>query len=915
MPKTLPGAIATEVSKVKASEPLIIIEVQWNASTKRFYAAENYGLATDQLLQVSALSTIVRIGDAGSAASASAVISDTDGLIKGLLGTTDVHKVPVNIYLAYATLTFADKYLVFAGELNTPAVWDDAERTFSFDIVSKIENGLVGFSPEQAEDDLISEDAVGVAWPLCFGSPLHVPAVRLNEQPIGTALFYMSVISGGTTAQICNLAKQRRQYERLQENADDDVANTTMSEPAYWTVLDNLGSASTALVQAVLSATQAGASSMVIDNLIVACEKLQDAETDLAFWSGQSVSAQSLIDTTQAAIDALNDQIAVVTVQLAEATAANPQDPARIASLNASLVSLNATLVTAGINLGNAQAEQGEAQLNIGVEQGKVESFTKEAQNAEDALIRIQIPPIVIKGGDKFPQGVPLTIMVNNMKFTGEFAGELFSATEATAMDPNDIIPDAFIDAVPGGGVSSSVGQFTYTGPIQIQGQYGWTGRYLFYVNSQYDNLVTYTPAMFRKTGVQIPVIGASPRDVYVHNQLSGAQVFSPFIRPEWLAKLRSNDADGTLPAFASGLSHISYSDFTINIGDQVRLVNSLPEVYVANLIPSTEIKEVMAYRTIDGVRRLVPVPSGYYTIDLGTTEILGQFPTTVTLKQPLSSRLQENWEDRLYVSLTSSEGPNTADALEYLFDNYSDLTPDAASFATLSGFLAEYPSHFCILDRPNVLDVAERIAWQARSAIFVRGSTVFVKYLAYETAEVLTLDNDNTEFGALQMELSTTEDIVTVFKAKWKTEYTEEKEKEVVLRNNIPKYGTIEEEYDFFIYNIESLVVKSATFWMIRYSNTWKRAKLTSMFDTFELDEFDSVLLAYGEGIFGSGSIKGIVEAVEFDPDTMSLVYDIWTSVRCGELTEYPFAWPANANPVLEYPTAADLFSGGAAT
>ena len=914
MPKTLPGAIATEVSKVKASEPLIVIEVQWNESTKRFYAAENYGDAVDSLLEVSALSTIVRLGDSGSASSASATLSDTDGLIKGLLGTTDVHKVPVNIYLAYLTLPFADKYLLLSGELNTPAIWDDAARTFSFDIVSKIEDKQVGFSPEQAEDNLISEDAVGKAWPLCYGSPLHVPAVRLNEQPIGSALFHVSILSGGTTTQICSLAKQRRQYERLQEAADDtSFLDSTVTAEAYGTILDNWGSAATSLAQAVIAAKRSGASNSSLNSLITACENLQDAETDFAFWTGQSVSLQASADSSQGIIDSLNEQIINVTAQLATAIAANPQDPARIASLNASLTSLNNSLTLANQDLEGFNNAVQDADTKALAELSNIGIFTQQAQNAEDSLIRVQFPKIVIKDGEKFPQGVTLSIVVNNLVFTGQFDGEVFSTTEPTAMDPNAIVPGAF-NGTSAGVIQGGIGQFTYSGPIQIQGQYGWTGRYLFYVNSQFDNLVTYTPAMFSKTGAKVQLALGGERDVYAEQRMSGAQVFSPYIRPEWLAKLRELDASGTLPAFASGLSHISFSDFTINIGDQVRLLTDLPEVYVANLLPSVEVKEVLAYRTIDGLRKLVPVPSSYYTINLSDS-ILGQTPTTITLKATLSSRLTENWEDGLFVSLVSIEGPNTSDALKHLVETYSDLTPDAASFATLAGFLADYPSHFCILDRPNVLSVLEDIAWQARSAVFVRNGIVFVKYLAFETTEVLTIGNNNTDFGKLQMELSSTEDIVTVFKAKWKTEYTEEEDKEVVLRNNIPKYGTVEEEYDFFIYNIERLVVKSATFWMIRYSNTWKRAKLTAMFDTFELDEFDNLLLGYGENIFGSGPIKGMVEDVTFDADTMALVYDIWTSVRCGELTQYPFAWPANADPTLEYPTAADLFSGGAAT
>jgi hypothetical protein len=907
MPKGLTGSVATEVSKVKASEPLIIVEVQWSPSETKFYCEENFGDAEALLETISTIETVTTVEGSGSSGSATCVLSDTSGYIKNILGTRDIHKVPVNIYLAYATLTFGEKVRIFTGELNTPIEWDDAARTFKFEIVTRVEDGEIGFSPEQAEAQLISESAVGKAWPLCFGSPLHVPAVRINEQPVGTALFRMSVVSAGTTTQLCNLAKQRRQYARIQSNVDSDVNLTTLDDAAYAAVLENLGSASTGLTQAVAAAVQAGASASTINNLISSCESLQDAETDLGFWRGQSAIANSNVEITQNAITSINSQIAAVTVELGNAT-----DAGRIVSLNASLVSLNNSLTAANAALAGHQAALTQANANILAEESNVDTFSTEAANAEAALIRVNIPKIVVKGGEKFPQNEQLSIVVNGLVFAGSFNGEEFVTSEGVPLDPSTATPASNLEVTPGGSISAAIGQFSYAGDFPVQGMYSWQSNGLVYLGSQFDGVVSYTPALFRKTGQTIPTLSSGPRDVYADKQVSGIGVICPFVRPEWIAKLRQLDASGDLPAFASGLSNISYSNFTINVGDQVRLVTALPEVWIANLIPSTEIKEIMAYRSIDGNRKLVPVPESYYTIELDD-DILGQSPTTITLKVPLSSRRDENWEDGLFVSLTSTIGPNTSDIMKWIAETYSDLSVDATSFASLASDLTDYPSHFALLDRRNTLTVLKEIAWQCRSALFIKNDTLYATYLAFEDTPVLTIDDDNTEFESLSLTITETEDLVTVFRSKWRTEYTED-QKEHVLRNNIPKYGTIEKSYDFYIYNIENLVVKSATFWMIRYSNSWKIAKLTTMFDTFNLDEFDIATIDFGENIFSSGPITGVVSSVSFDSDTMALVYEIWTSVRVGELTKYPFAWPANADPGLEYPTAADLFAGGAA-
>ena len=44
---------------------------------------------------------------------------------------------------------------------------------------------------------------------------------------------------------------------------------------------------------------------------------------------------------------------------------------------------------------------------------------------------------------------------------------------------------------------------------------------------------------------------------------------------------------------------------------------------------------------------------------------------------------VSEGWSDELYITFQSSVGPNTVDILEYIIENYTDLTYDTASFNT----------------------------------------------------------------------------------------------------------------------------------------------------------------------------------------------------------------------------------------
>ena len=108
-----------------------------------------------------------------------------------------------------------------------------------------------------------------------------------------------------------------------------------------------------------------------------------------------------------------------------------------------------------------------------------------------------------------------------------------------------------------------------------------------------------------------------------------------------------------------------------------------------------------------------------------------------------------------------------------------------------------------------------------------------YLKYLPEEPtpAATITVSDIDAEKG-IEVELTSTEDIVTKMMVKWRQSWAnlsdrakDTNEKTIILRHNIDKYGTQEQDYDFYIYNQPDIVYKCATFWLIRKSNTWKRS------------------------------------------------------------------------------------------
>lgn len=284
------------------------------------------------------------------------------------------------------------------------------------------------------------------------------------------------------------------------------------------------------------------------------------------------------------------------------------------------------------------------------------------------------------------------------------------------------------------------------------------------------------------------------------------------------------------------------------------------PPTYVANLAESNAVVEVMARRKLneeDTEKTLVPIPQSYFTINLNTT-LAGKTVTTIVFDRQLSLRLYEEWDDEIFVTLRSTLSQNTADAIKYLIDTYSVLGSDAGSFASVATDLTNFPSHFAILDQPNTLAVCEDIAWQARCALLVKNDTVHIRYLSKVTTETHPFDNSDTEFKSLSHQYTPTEDLVTRLIAKWRDNYVDDFD-EYQFELNINNYGLIEEERQFFIYNIESLVKVSAGFWGYRWSNSWRQAGLRGYYNSIALEAFD--VFAVDISQLSTNKIRGEIE------------------------------------------------------
>ena len=344
--------------------------------------------------------------------------------------------------------------------------------------------------------------------------------------------------------------------------------------------------------------------------------------------------------------------------------------------------------------------------------------------------------------------------------------------------------------------------------------------------------------------------------------------------------------------------------------GSEVYIEAESEILWIVSLLPGT-VDGVAAFRTApNGFRYLTEVPADYYTVY--ETDYDGYQVVEIGMDKALPL-YNDQWEDQLYVSFTSSVGPNPCDTIEWLVGKYTDLTIDSASFALVHASLTNYPSNFYLTDRMDVFELIQSIAYQSRCSVYVRNDVIYIKYLSAEPSSVRTLSEDDILSGTFVESLSSTEDVYTTHNIRWQkggaaVRGDQSIDRTIILKYNVDKYGTVLEEWDYFALNLYELVLKSSTYWLIRKANSWKRVSFSLPFKHMDLDVGDCVTLNVGQ--FGD-PVKVIIDKMNLNPDQYTIDIACWTPIRSGETSPYYWAWPSQQSAVQTWPLAGDPNGG----
>lgn len=352
-----------------------------------------------------------------------------------------------------------------------------------------------------------------------------------------------------------------------------------------------------------------------------------------------------------------------------------------------------------------------------------------------------------------------------------------------------------------------------------------------------------------------------------------------------------------------------------VEFGQKFLWVDAGTEIQIENFelsfvvsVGVVNVQRVYAYRR--GIR--VPVPSNYYKIinqQYGNTTC-----TIITLSMPLTSRtffngvntVNEGWDNnQIEVDGTSVVGSNTVDIMTWIITLFTNFQIDQDSFAFVKEKLANYPMNFALLQKKNVVNLLQELAYQARCSIWLNDDKFFIRYLPLIPTPIETITSSDIVLNSLVVTTTQTEDLITSYTATWKPNLYQKEDFKIIYKYNIPRYGFKRGGYEYYAYNQESLVRKSAEFWLIRQANSFKILKFKTALHKIKIETFDALTINLPSNIVCNDPIVGTVLKATYNTEDNTIDMEVWIPVRLGEMTRYEFAEPFDVS--LVYPVLND--------
>ena len=206
MVRTLTSNVQDKVDQDLGTEPIIVLKIEWESGTV-YYADKTITIGAIScvggILKFDTVVNSERSDNLGEISTISVVLTDVSGDLKVIYNTDVIENTAITVYHYYVGTTQSDLTTIFKGNVINPVIWTEGTRELAFEAESVIASQEVGYAPDEGDITNLATDAIGVPWPMAFGTAIHVPCVKIKKQPRGTLRYGINhnwnsfVIDGG----------------------------------------------------------------------------------------------------------------------------------------------------------------------------------------------------------------------------------------------------------------------------------------------------------------------------------------------------------------------------------------------------------------------------------------------------------------------------------------------------------------------------------------------------------------------------------------------------------------------------------------------------------------------------------------------------------------------------------------------
>ena len=452
-----------------------------------------------------------------------------------------------------------------------------------------------------------------------------------------------------------------------------------------------------------------------------------------------------------------------------------------------------------------------------------------------------------IRNGNLMPQGVFLILEIDRTKFGGRFQGDIFVITDFNMSYGSVSCKTRDYNSQYGEACDNIWLQKT---DEKFQGKYGEVSfslkHWVMDANDGTTQLVslypeevpTYTGAVMATydTTQVVQVTGwdnvSSTGLVQLNDVITGA-----FGQPVEVGRDGKFSNIRGKPLLSSDTYKFVESvpqAWQIQAGTSVRLYMKRRQYY-ANWLPSQRVHCV--YAKFNG--QYCPIPRSWVSITLAPH-------TIITVR--IAPTYYEWDSDELYVTLTSSIGPNPVHVLRYIADNYTkgSLTFDDNSYYKLFDRMRAYPCGFAVTQPEDSLELMQTLLWESHLAMTIKHGVAYISDKAQKPdTDSFVLDSKNCVLRSYALSTTDSADLYTIFKFRYrKTYFDDDSTYTINVTKNQDKFGDRRFDYEFKCYNNRLPVSRAVEFYVERYGNMWVLFSAQSFLCASDIMANDSVAI-----------------------------------------------------------------------